>query len=207
MRKIKNDTRMEEFNIRKTIQALNYFAIEEGGMILKMKAIKLIWLSDRAHLRSYGHLISMDQYFARPFGVIPCEAQKIVEGGSNLYEEDLNYLEMYISIKDRYNLRSLKETDISLFTESELKVLRKVNASFSAIEILELLDIALSYPEWKKHEKEINSEINVNCMINNLDFFEDPPLNNASVFQQSEEVKRIAKEVYLTSIESRSYMD
>ena len=40
---------MNEFNHRKAVQALNFFSLKNGGKIEKMKAIKLLWLSDRVH--------------------------------------------------------------------------------------------------------------------------------------------------------------
>jgi len=48
---------MVGFNHKKAVQTLAYFAQKEGGVINKMKAFKLIWLSDRLHLRKYGRPI------------------------------------------------------------------------------------------------------------------------------------------------------
>jgi len=62
---------MKGFNYRKAIQTLVFFAEKENGTINKMKAYKLIWLSDRWHLRNYGRSILNDTYFALKFGAIP----------------------------------------------------------------------------------------------------------------------------------------
>jgi uncharacterized phage-associated protein len=53
------------FNYKKAIQTLAYFAQKEGGVINKMKVFKLIWLSDRLHLRKYGRPILNDVHLNR----------------------------------------------------------------------------------------------------------------------------------------------
>lgn len=52
------------FDYRKTTQALNFFAVKNGGHINKMRSIKLIYFADRFHLRKYGRPITNDEYFA-----------------------------------------------------------------------------------------------------------------------------------------------
>lgn len=59
-----------QFAYRKAAQALNYFAIQNGGEIEKLQALKLIYFADRYHLRKYGRPITNDQYWAMNFGPV-----------------------------------------------------------------------------------------------------------------------------------------
>lgn len=46
----------------KATQALNYLARENGGEINRMKALKLVYLADRYHLRTFGRPVVGDDY-------------------------------------------------------------------------------------------------------------------------------------------------
>ena len=59
---------------KKATQALNFFALKKDGKINKMKAIKLIYLADRLHLRKYGRPIVGDIYWAMKLGPVGSRA-------------------------------------------------------------------------------------------------------------------------------------
>ena len=42
---------MKAYNHKKAVQLINYLAVYNQGAINKMKALKLIWLVNRLHLR------------------------------------------------------------------------------------------------------------------------------------------------------------
>jgi hypothetical protein len=50
------------FAYKKAAQTINYFAIQNGGEIDKLHALKRVYFDDRFHLRKYGRLITNDQY-------------------------------------------------------------------------------------------------------------------------------------------------
>ena len=79
---------MVGFNYKKAVYTLAYFALKEGGAINKMKAFKLIWLSDRLHLRKYGRPILNDVYFALPMGPIPSNTKDIADNSDFLAETE-----------------------------------------------------------------------------------------------------------------------
>ena len=56
------------FDYKKATQALNFFALKEGGTINKMKALKLIYFADRYNLRKYGRPVRNDDYWAMGYG-------------------------------------------------------------------------------------------------------------------------------------------
>ena len=77
------------FDYRKSTQVLNFFANKQGGQINKMKALKLIFLADRYHIRKYGRLITNDVYVAMKHGPVPSTTKDISE-----YNDYLDYLSL-----------------------------------------------------------------------------------------------------------------
>ena len=68
-----------QFAYKKATQALNFFAIENGGEIEKLHALKLIFFADRYHLRKYGRPITNDQYWAMRLGPVPSGTKDLFE--------------------------------------------------------------------------------------------------------------------------------
>lgn len=65
------------FDYKKATQALNFFALKEGGTINKMKALKLIYFAERYHLRKYGRPVTNDDYWAMGLGTVPSGSRDI----------------------------------------------------------------------------------------------------------------------------------
>ncbi len=187
---------MFEFDYRKAVQALNYFAQKSGGVINKMKAIKLIWLSDRAHIRRYGRPIIMDDYFALPFGPIPSNTKDLAEVSSFSSEEETLYRNHFLYIVDQYNFKSVNEVETEVFSQTDLAILDNVFLEFGHITEFELSELSHTYPEWKKHEDGLKNKIASRYRMNYLDFFEDPIVGNGSIFNESTELKELAKDIY-----------
>src|SRR4030042_860609 len=99
------------FDYRKATQALNYFARKQGGQINKMKALKLVYLADRYHLRKYGRLITNDVYFAMNYGAVPSSAKDIAEGSEFLGEMEKEYSSRYLAARKSRLLRSVNPPD------------------------------------------------------------------------------------------------
>ena len=86
-----------EANYKKITQALNWLARKEGGEINKMKAIKLVWMADRLHLREYGRPITNDDYIAMKFGPVGSVTRNITdEAIPYLTDEQFGYSRNYL---------------------------------------------------------------------------------------------------------------
>lgn len=157
---------------RKATQALNYFAIKEGGKINKMKALKLVFLADRYHLRKYGRLITNDYYMAMEHGPVPSVTKDIAESNDYLDNNKKEYSQKYIGPVDNLTLESVNKMDKMVFSESDLEALQFAWDAFGHYDQFQLRDISHSYPEWAKHEKII---VRGSCFqIDILDFLKDP---------------------------------
>jgi len=192
---------MFEFNHKKAVQALNYFATKEGGVINKMKAIKLIWLSDRAHIRRYGRPIIMDEYFALPFGPIPSNTKDLAENNDVFTSEDeANYRNQYIETVNKYKFRSIEPIDEKVFSKTDLMVLEKVFSVFGNLTEFDLSNLSHEFPEWKKHENSLKSKIASRFKMDYLDFFNDPTFAKESMFNESKELINLAKYMYTENV-------
>ena len=120
---------MVGFNHKKAVQTLAYFAQKEGGVINKMKAFKLIWLSDRLHLRKYGRPILNDVYFALPKGPIPSSTKDLADNSDYLADTERELKEQMLenANNNRIFLAHMFwwERDIEFNDEDELVKLHK----------------------------------------------------------------------------------
>src|SRR3989344_6731266 len=112
---------MENPDYKKITQVLNYIAEKQGGVVDYMKALKLLYLADRLHLRKYGRLITDDRLIAMKYGTLGSQARDIVMlNGAMLpytvyeYSKDKlkRDLDNHIIESNFQNVDSLSETDI-----------------------------------------------------------------------------------------------
>jgi uncharacterized phage-associated protein len=162
------------FDHRKATQILNYFALKGDGKINKMKALKLIFLADRYHLRKYGRLVSGDRYVAMKYGPVPSTVMDIAEADEYLDNKIKDYVTTYIkSLDDGRKIESLKSVDENFLSDSDKEALKFAWDNFGHYKKWDLSDFTHLYPEWKKHEKSLRSGSKVENIVLE-DFFEDP---------------------------------
>jgi len=186
---------MRGFNYKKAVQALNYLAQKSGGTINKMKAIKLVWLSDRLHLRKFGRSITGDEYYALQNGPVPSATRDVLESSDFLDDAASDYASDFIAAVDKYNYKSLTVSNLKVFSKTDLDVLDTVYNSFSHLNHFELSDFSHLFPEWKKYESALNNRLSSRFPINQFDFF----LNleeKSGLFNDSEEILEISKRIF-----------
>lgn len=164
-----------EFNYKKATQTLNFFAIQEGGIIDKLKAIKLIYFADRYHLRKHSRFITNDEYYAMKLGPVASGVKDIAEMSTFLDDEELKYAENFLKLNGKFGIESTQDNFDNVFSESDIEALVFAWEKFGAKTKYELAEITHGYPEWKKHELKLkeHSRVRMRCE----DFFEDPPDN------------------------------
>lgn len=190
---------MKGFNYKKAIQTLVFFAEKENGTINKMKAYKLIWLSDRWHLRNYGRPILNDTYFALKFGAIPSNTKDLAEGYFLTQEETelRNEYVKYGEFSNKQTYTTEKNTDATVFSQTDLEALELVYACFGHFSPFELSDISHHYPEWKKFENELVLGTYSRFEMNYELFFENPINENHAIFEQEGVILELSKEIFL----------
>lgn len=185
---------MKTFNFKKAVQALNYFCHLEGGKINYMKAIKLIWISDRIHVRTYGRTITNDQYIAMKNGMVPSGTKDIVRKSRFLEDEVLNYSNEFLSLPVNYEVSALSDTLLEVFSKTDIKILNSVYEHFKKFSQFDLSTYSHKFAEWKRFESLIDAGIKKSFSIEVDDFFKEA--NEDDLFAQDAELLSLSKEQY-----------
>lgn len=154
----------------KVTQVLNYMAKKLGGKVEKFKAIKLIYLADKYHLRRYGRLVTGDQYIAMKLGPVQSGVKDIADLSDFLGTEEREYASRFIH-KKGHEIKSINEIEYNELSETDIEALDFVLERFGNFSDSELIELTHKGYEWKKHENELRLKSRVDMDI--LDFFED----------------------------------
>jgi len=187
------------FNYKKAVQALDLLAIKAGGTLNKMKAIKIIWLSDRMHLRKYGRTITGDEYFAMKNGPVPSGTKDILQHSDFLSDTAKDYASEYITEVDVYNYKSLIAPEMDEFSDSDLDIIETVLSNYGGLNHFELSQLSHSFPEWKRFESRLNSHMSSRYTIDQLDFFTNVDDEKGLFSSPKEDVLDAVKEYYLNT--------
>lgn len=189
---------------KKATQALNFFAVKRDGRINKMKAIKLIFLADKLHLRKYGRPIIGDSYLAMKFGPVGSQTKNIAELSDRLPKVIASYARRYIKpTSDKNTFTSVSSVDFDLFSKTDMECLNSICEEFSDKDQFELADITHKYPEWSKHKRILDSGKKKSVEMNYSDFFLDA--NNDKIFSQERKVLTLSKELFEEENEISSF--
>ncbi len=186
-------------NYRKVVQTLTFFAHKEGGIINKMKVFKLIWLSDRLHLRKYGRPILNDIYFALPKGPIPSNTKDFADNSDYLTDVEKELREQMLENSGRYTIKAKNQAQLNVFSESDLEIMNLVYQYFGQLDEFTLSEISHQYPEWKKFEKNLEMGHSSRFEMKYEDFFENNS-NAHFLFAQENELLELNKEIFLENL-------
>ena len=178
---------------KKATQALNFLARKKDGTINKMKAIKLIFLADRLHLRKYGRPVIGDMYWAMKLGPVGSKTKRAAE--LDLPVDVLSYTKKYIKPVDekKQSFTSIKETDLDVFSKTDLECLETVYDTFSDKDQFELAELTHKYPEWAKYQRELKTG-KKRVRMDYDDLFADG--NHNGLFAQTKTELNLAKESF-----------
>ena len=139
----------------KIIQAICYFAGKENGKVIDtMKVYKLLWLSDRYHLRQYGRTITADEYFALPYGPVPSNAKNLIDGIAQ-NKSDQTMFGTYLDVLDKQHIAAKQNPDMEVFSETDRDALSLIYNTFGHKSAIELSKFSHTFPEWKHYEKQL----------------------------------------------------
>jgi len=179
------------FDHKKATQSLNHYALKEGGQINKMKALKLIYLADRYHLRKYSRLITNDIYFAMNYGPVPSGVKDIAEASEFLGEKEGDYANQYLTYTPQM-LRSMNAVDDSVFSDSDIEALDFTWDKFGHLSQFDLAELTHEYPEWKRHKQALEMDSRIQMYLE--DFFDDPDIDIEKCFELNDQDRTIRRE-------------
>lgn len=165
---------MRGFNYKKSVQALNCFAVNsKEGILNNMKAIKLVWLSDRLHLRTYGRTITGDVYFAMPYGPVASTTLDLIADNPYLSEVETHYKIQFLAAVGEYHFKSIAEPNLKVFSQTDRDTLDKIYKSYSHLNEFELSNLSHSFPEWRKYKDALENKTASRFQIDPTEFFEN----------------------------------
>lgn len=185
-----------EFDHKKATQALNYFAQREGSKIGKLKAIKLMWLADRYHIRRFGRPVVNDTYMAMKYGPVGSAVKDIAECSDFLAEEEKDYAVKFLECKDNL-VTSISDVDSDVFSQTDLEALKTVYDNYGSIDAMDLVETSHLYPEWSKHQSAL--ENSTREAMSYVDFFDNPTtLENQeiSIFNETANELKNSKSIF-----------
>jgi len=179
---------------KKAIQSLNLFASENGGVINRMKALKLLYFAEWYHLRKYGRLITNDTYYAMKKGAVPSKTMDIIEDSPYVDERPKKYAVKYLANTGRYDLSSVKPVDDNVFSDSDMEALKFAWERFGHLDHYKLAKMTHDYPEWIKH-KHVEID-NTSEVMDLMDFFDDPIKNRELCFPLSNYDRNLKRDYF-----------
>jgi uncharacterized phage-associated protein len=158
-----------------------------------MKALKLIWLSDRFHLRNHGRTITGDKYYALKNGPVASYTKDIINNKPTTNEQN-QYCSSFVSVNN-YFLSSKATPNTKVFSQKELEVINTIFSNYGNMKEFEISDFSHNFPEWKQYEEKLNKKNSSYPIDMNL-FFENYN-DNTNLFvnnnQELEEMKEYQK--------------
>lgn len=192
------------FNYQKATQALNKFALKEGGEINKMKALKLIYFADRYHLRKYGRLITNDYYVAMENGPVASQTRDVADTTCYIGEIEKEYADTYVESKGRYYLKSKTAPDNDVFSDSDIEAIEFAWEKFGKYDKYQLRDLTHDYPEWDEHKEALRLKPRSRVPMDLNKFFDDPQTDVDKCFALSDEDREIRREYLQDMIQIES---
>lgn len=181
-----------DINIRKIVQALNYFVRNDKNKRMnKMKAYKLLWLADRYHVRQYGRTITNDVYFALPKGAVPSCTKDLLDK-----KIESEYFNDYINLKGEYEYTSKQQSNMDVFSETDMEVLELIHSNFGNKSANDLSNYSHEFPEWKRFEKELNDKNSISSYKILIDDFFENVKEESGLFEDDDELLLITKELF-----------
>jgi hypothetical protein len=164
------------FSVLKILQALYY--IQEKAPSSNQDRfnivylLKMIFFSDRYHLRHFGITATCDDYYAMRLGPVASSTLDILKGNMfNLDCADAKYLSSIKEIdKNNVEIKQQEDDELSVSFKESIDFALK---EFGDCDWGKLSVISHWYPEWKKHESEL-SGLTKRVQMKEIDFFDDP---------------------------------
>ncbi len=196
---------MTKPDYKKITQALNYIALKEGGKINYMKALKLLYLSERLHLREYGRLITDDNLVAMKNGTLGSQSKDIATMSEYLPHIVYKYAKDKL-MKNRYDIESNCQERNEL-SETDIECVDKVLAAVGEKTEYELADLTHELPEWKRHKYEIEDEDARVVSLDVSDLFK-PSENKIleKIYSQSSAMLDLSRDLFAESLEQKTQL-
>ena len=171
------------YDRNKAVQTVLWLLDQHGGKMDKLKLVKLLFYADREHLARYRRPITGGNYVAMPHGPASSELLDDLKGASS--EGILPF-----SVEGGRRVITNERYDEDELSESDIEVLKYVNAKYGPIGTYRLRDRTHRLEAWKQNYHEDTSRA-----LPYEDFFLD--LDDDSVLEAIQEDQEV-RDFFLT---------
>lgn len=196
---------MENPDYKKITQVLNYIAEKQGGEVDYMKALKLLYLADRLHLRKYGRLITDDRLIAMKNGTLGSQAKDIAMQSLFLPHVVYEYVEDKLKRDESKFTIETNNKERDQISETDLECVDNVLGYLGNKKPFELVKIVHELPEWKRWQYVLEEEKEKSVVDLDLsDLFK--PVNNeilSKIYSQSPEELDLSHSFFSDSLEQK----
>jgi hypothetical protein len=137
------------FDPPKGLAMLEHLLNLVGGSYNYMALLKLAFLADRYHVRSYARPVSMDEYYALKLGPVPSNLKDIVDT-ERFFPENFHFVgEFRVELKD-------SNIDIAQFSRTDIEAMQFAVEKFGKLGARDeffLANLTHAYPEWDKYRE------------------------------------------------------
>ena len=163
-----------KYNRDKTFQVALWFLSRHGGVLHRLKLVKLLFLADRTHLAKYGRPISGGSYVAMKLGPVCSE-----------FLDDLKKSSRRAVLPVRsegHKVVARTAVDEDQLSESDIEVLREVNDRYGNLDRFALADLTHKLKAWVRNYPNLTA--NTSRPLPYEDFFLDLPNDEMLEFVQ-----------------------
>lgn len=173
------------FHPRKCAEALALFAAAGVPDLTKLKAVKLIYFSDRLHMLRFGRPIVGGHYYCLDKGPVPSEALNAINAvaaGESVRNPDAKELAQKVSLHRsgwQFHPRvvAVVPPDENVFSESEMQILNSVAAEYGRLSVGNLIEMSHAHEAWR--EADADRMAGGRAEMPYETFFEDNPVDRA----------------------------
>ena len=159
---------MGNFNEEKALQVLSYVQGKTGYQDY-IPLLKLVYFAERYSLRKYCITILDDEYYAMKNGPVASNTYNILKCAFNFSNPDLKD---FVIATGEHSTLIKYPGKYSRLSSSDIESLDFSIGKFAKYN-MRMIDITHLFPEWYKHENEINDSA-PRAYMSYLDFFENP---------------------------------
>ncbi len=148
-----NHNGFRAFNVEKFFNMISFFAGQQQPF--KTRLNKLLFYADFLHYKTTGYSISGATYKAINLGPVPDYFDTLYERGAkeHFYQVEYILFEDKENIGEKFLPPANKDSDIGIFSESEMELLRKVSDHFKYRKTEEIIQLSHEEKAWLEHKE------------------------------------------------------
>jgi len=174
--------------LRKATQAIHYFVGkcgEEG--IDKLKALKLIFFTDRYLMRMHAMSLTGDTYYAMKNGPVASRTYDVISLDPKwLKDTEFNYVTQFLNPpQEDHKVKAKKASEYQVFSRLETDIMDQVWAKYGHLTTEQIVEETHKYPEWSIYEKRLESEKRTNIDLEDF-FLESKVIDDLAIISEDD---------------------